>query len=412
MDLRKRLGIRIRRESFASMRFGSGVIVDPDGYIITNAHVVEGAQRVRVVVSRRKLDSSAHIATPDSQQIFEAKIVGRHKEADLALLKIDATQLPAIYPRADVRARQGELVFALGSPEGLRDSVTMGVVSSVARQTDEKSDMFYIQTDAPLNHGNSGGPLVDIDGQLVGINTFMLSEGGGSEGLGFAIPAAIVKFDYENLRQYGHVQRVAYGAAAQAITPVIAAGLGLSKDSGVIISNVIVAGYAFIAGLEVGDVVLSIDGRPINDLPSYMEALYLHSPDQALRIEVLRADKQLSVVVPVKIHHEKIDNIADVPDLQRTFIPKLGIFITDLDDTLKSLLHEEDSAVVVIAPAAGPNVVDSGVQSGDIIRAINRSQVQSVAQLRETVHLLKSGDPVVLQVERGGKLQYVAFEMD
>lgn len=317
-------------------------------------------------------------------QIFDAKIVGRHKKADLALLKIDATHLPAITLRDNVRVRQGELVFAIGSPEGLRDSVSMGVVSSVARLTDNNDEMFYIQTDAPLNPGNSGGPLVDIDGNLIGINTFMLSESGGSEGLGFAIPATVVKFDYENLRRYGHVQRVAFGAKAQTITPTLAEGLGLPRDSGVIISNVAVAGFAYTAGVEVGDIITSIDGRATNDLPSYMEALYLHPVGDVLKLEVLRGNKQMSLVVPVSVHHESIDDLNDIPDLQRTLISMLNIFVSDLNDTLKPLLHdrEGDSAVVVLAQAGGSNAIHTGVESGDIIRAINRTQLQSVSQLQ------------------------------
>jgi serine protease Do len=393
---------------------GSGVIVDSNGYVITNAHVVEGAQRVRVVVSLLASRSEPEARPIHSQQIFDAKILGRHEKSDLALLKIEATHLPAITLRDDVRVRQGELVFAIGSPEGLRDSVTMGVVSSVARQTGTNDSMFYIQTDAPLNPGNSGGPLVDIDGNLVGINTFMLSQGGGSEGLGFAIPAAIVKFDYANLRRYGHVQRVAFGAKAQSITTTLAAGLGLSTNWGVIISNVAPGGFARIAGVEVGDIVKAIDGRPIDDLPSFMEALYLHPPDQVLKIEVLRGETRVSTVVPVTLHYEEVDDLTDVADLQRTFIAELSMFVSDLNDRLKPLLHgdSDDSGVVVIAQAAGANGFDTGVQSGDIIRAINRTQLQSVAQLQATVRQLKSGDPVVLQIERAGKLQYLAFEMD
>ena len=193
---------------------GSGVIVDPHGYIMTNAHVVEGAQRVRVIVPLSSSTSALELQPIHSQQIYEAKIVGRHRQSDLALLKIEATHLPVVPLYDGVPVRQGELVLAIGSPEGLRNSVTMGVVSSVARQTDANDAMFYLQTDAPLNPGNSGGPLVDLDGNLVGINTFMLSEGGGNEGLGFAIPASIVNFDYQSLRKYGHVQRVAFGAQA------------------------------------------------------------------------------------------------------------------------------------------------------------------------------------------------------
>jgi serine protease Do len=393
---------------------GSGVIIDPDGYIITNAHVVQGAQRVRVVVSPPASNSRLEPSSAHSPQIFDAKILGRHRSSDLALLKIEATHLPSISVRDDVRVRQGELVFAIGSPEGLRDSVTMGIVSSVAQQTDNNDTMFYIQTDAPLNPGNSGGPLVDIEGNLLGINTFMLSEGGGSEGLGFAIPASIVKFDYENLRRYGHVERVAFGARAQSITPTLAAGLGLSKNSGVILSNIASGGFARIAGLEIEDIVTAIDGHPIDDLPSFTQALYVHSPDQVMKIEVLRGEKQVSVTVPVTVHHDKVEDLNDLSDLQRTLIPKLSIFVSDMEDELKPLLHndDDDSGVVVIAQAAGSNAIETEVQPGDIIRAINRTRLQSVAQLQAAVRQLNSGDPVVLQIERGGKLQYLAFEMD
>src|SRR5882724_5641228 len=161
---------------------GAGVIVDPDGYIITNAHVVEGAQRIRVILPPPPADSPLDTQPIHAGQILDAKLLGTHKQSDLALLKVEETHLPTVPLRDDARVRQGELVFAIGSPEGLRNSVTMGVVSSVARQPDPEDPRVYIQTDAALNHGNSGGALVDvdIDGNLVGINTLMLSEGGGN----------------------------------------------------------------------------------------------------------------------------------------------------------------------------------------------------------------------------------------
>src|SRR6202011_4518603 len=232
----------------------------------------------------------------------------------------------------DVRVHQGELVFAIGTPEGLRNTVTMGGVSSLARQLDADNPMVYIQTDAALNPGNSGGPLVDIDGNVIGINTLMLSQGGGSEGLGFAIPAAIVNFDYQNLRKTGHVRRVAIGAIAQNITPTLAAGLGLARSWGAIISDTIPRGPAEAAGLQTEDIVLAIDDRPIASLPDFMAALYLHPSDQILKIDVLRSTKRMSFNVPVNVYHEKIDELAEVPDLQQTLIRRLSIFVTDLDD--------------------------------------------------------------------------------
>jgi len=306
------------------------------------------------------------------------------------------------------------LVFAIGSPEGLRDSVSMGVVSSVARQIDPDDSMVYIQTDAALNPGNSGGPLVDIDGNLVGINTLMLSEAGGSEGLGFAIPEAIVNFDYQNLRKYGHVQRVAIGARVQNITPTLAAGLGLARSWGAIISDIRDEGASQAAGLQMGDVVTAIDDRAILGLPDFVAALYLHPADQVLKMDVLRGTSRLSFNLPVTVHHEKLDELAEIPDLQKNFIRKLSIFVTELDGKAKRLLQgsRSDSGILVVGQAAGPNVVETGLEAGDIICAIGRVPLQSMSQFQEMVHNLRPGDPVVLQIERNGKLQYLAFEME
>src|SRR6266851_5102417 len=390
---------------------GTGIIVDPDGYIMTNAHVVEGAQRVRVILRSPTAESSLELEPIHAGQILEARLVGTHKPADLALLKVEATHLPTLPLRSDVPVHQGELVFAIGSPEGLRNTVTMGVVSSLARQLDSDNPMVYIQTDAALNPGNSGGPLVDIDGNVIGINTLMLSEGGGSEGLGFAIPAAIVNFDYRNLRKSGHVQRVAIGARMQNITPTLAGGLGLARSWGAMISDIAAGGAAEAAGLQVDDIVLAIDGRPILGLPDFMTALYLHPADQVLKIDVLRGVNPRSFNVSVKVYHENIDDLADIPDLQKTLVRKLNIFVTDLDGSLLPSTRS-DSGVVVVAQTGGPNAMDTGLQTGDIIRAIDRTPLQSILQLQAMVRNLKSGDPVVLQVERKGKLQYLAFEME
>jgi len=392
---------------------GAGVIVDPDGYIVTNAHVVEGAERIRVILPP-PAESTNEVPPLHAGQILDAKVLGTHKQSDLALLKVEATHLPTVPLRSDVRVRQGELVFAVGSPEGLRDSVTMGVVSSVARQTDPGDPMIYIQTDASINPGNSGGPLVDLDGNLIGINTFMLSESGGNEGLGFAIPAVIVNFDYQNLRKFGHVHRVAIGATTQNITPTLAAGLGLARSWGAIISDLADGGAAEAAGLHIDDIVLSMDGRRILGLPDFMAALYLHPADQVLKIDVLRGESRMSFCVPVTEYHDKIEEFADIPDLKKAMIRKLNIFVADLDEKVKPLVNSArgDAGVVVVAQGGGSNAVDTGLQTGDIIRSIDRTPLQSIAQFRVIDRILKSGDPVVLQVERNGKLQYLAFEIE
>src|ERR1017187_8567701 len=276
---------------------GSGVIVDPEGYIITNAHVVNGAQRIRVILPPPPTESPLELQPIHAGQIFDATVVGTHKDSDLALLKIQAAHLPALPLSDKAQVRQGELVFAVRSPEGLQDSVTIGVVSSVSRQPDPDDPMVYIQTDAAMNPGNSGGPLVDIDGNLIGLNTLILSTGGGSEGLGFAIPAAIVNFDYRNLRKTGHVQRVAVGLRTQNIKPALAAGLGLARSWGAIVCDIADGGAAEAAGLQLNDIVLAVDGRPIQGLPDFIMALYVHPLDQVSKIDVLRGVNPMTFYV-------------------------------------------------------------------------------------------------------------------
>jgi len=393
---------------------GTGIIVDPDGYIMTNAHVVEGAQRIKVILPSPASDSPIELQPIHSGQILEAKLLGIHKQSDLALLKVDATHLPTAALRSDVRVRQGELVFAIGTPEGLRNTVTMGVVSSLARQLDPDKPMVYIQTDASLNPGNSGGPLVDIDGNVIGINTLMLSEGGGSEGLGFAIPAAIVNFDYQNLRKSGRVQRVALGLRTQNITPTLATGLGLARGWGAVISDMAVGGAAEAAGLQLNDIVLAIDGKQILGLPDVVMALYIHPPDRVLKMDVLRGETSMSFYVVVKVYHESIDALADIPGLQKRLVRKLNVFVADLDSNVKPLLQDtrSESGVLVVAQLSGSNSIDTGLETGDIIRAVDRTALQTTSQFETLVHNLSPGDPVVLQVERKGKLQYLAFEME
>ena len=392
---------------------GSGVIIDPDGYIMTNAHVVEGAQRVRVFLPAPPSPSPLEITPVGKRQILDARVVGIHKDSDLALLKVDGQHLPTLPLGTRRSVQPGELVFAIGSPEGLQSSVTMGVVSSVWRQPDPDKAMVYIQTDAPINPGNSGGPLVDLDGYVVGLNTFILSEGGGSEGLGFAIPARIVNFVYQNLRKYGHVHRTEIQANAQNITPALAAGLGLAQSWGVVISDVAPGGPAASAGLQIQDIVLTADGRPILGLPGLTAALYLHPPDEVLTLDVLRGTEKISLNLPALPHHDKADQLADFID-PSSRIGRLGIYVMDFDDRLRAAMPDVRiaSGVVVLGQSLDLNTLTGDLRAGDIIHAINRVSIQSAEQLRSALRQLKPGDPLVLQIERQGQLQYVAAEME
>ena len=391
---------------------GSGVIVDPNGYIITNAHVVEGAQRIRVALPLSS-DAGRSVAA-GKRHILEARLVGVHKETDLALLKIDEKDLPTLVLLAQQRPRVGQLVFAIGSPEGLQNSVAMGVVSAVARQADPDKPLTYIQTDAPINPGNSGGPLVDMNGSVLGINTFILSEGGGSEGLGFAIPARIVDFVYHSLRKYGHVHRVEIGAATQEITPTLADGLQLAQHWGVIIADVKPDGPAAAAGLQVQDIVLTADDRRVETLPQLSSALYLHRLDQVLKLEILRGDQKKILYVPAIEHRDQMDQLFDAADAEKSLVPRLGILAIDLTDDLRTKIGtlRISSGVIVLGRAADLILPDTGLQTGDIIHALNTTPITSMEALRAAVLALKTGDPVVIQVERSDGLTYLSFEME
>ena len=393
---------------------GSGVIVNPDGYIMTNAHVVEGAQRIHVALSVPSANFPDQLVPAGKERIVEARIVGIHKDTDLALLKIEMTGLPTLSLGIRRLVHQGQLVFAMGSPEGLENSVTMGVVSSVARQADPSRPMVYIQTDAPINPGNSGGPLVDSEGYVVGINTFILSEAGGSEGLGFAIPARIVSFVYESLRKYGHVHRIEIKAGAQTITTSLAKGLGLAQDWGVVVDDVIPGGQAEAAGLRIGDIVLKADDRPIGTLPAFTSILYLHPLDEVLKLEVLRGTEHKTLFIPVLEMKDPMDALPDLANSRDNLISRLGILGLDLTDDLRTLVGplRTPSGVIVVARVADFMSSATGLQTGDVIHSVNQSSIDSLSSLRAAMRQIKPHDPVVLQVERAGGLQWLAFDLE
>src|SRR5271166_412385 len=393
---------------------GSGVIVDPDGYIMTNAHVVEGAQRIHVALPMASVDFPDQIAPVGKQRIVEARLIGLHKETDLALITIDQTGLPTLSLGSTRPVHQGQLVFAMGSPEGLENSVTMGVVSAVARQADPNRPMVYIQTDAPINPGNSGGPLVDTDGYVVGINTFILSSAGGSEGLGFAIPARIVQFVYESLRKYGHVHRIEIKAGAQTITDSLAKGLGLAQNWGVVIDDVIPGGPAEAGGLKIGDIVVRADDRLIGTLPAFTAALYLHPLDEVIKLEVLRGTERKTLYIAALEMKDPMDALPDLANPRDNLVSRLGILALTLDDRLRSMLGtlRNSSGVVVVARVAEFLSSASGLQTGDVIHSVNQTPVVSLSSLRGALRETKPHDPVVLQVERGGGFQWLAFEME
>jgi serine protease Do len=348
------------------------------------------------------------------QRVYEAKLIGTTRYADLALIKIEEKGLPFIPLPEQFFFRLGQTVVAIGAPEGLDHTVTKGIISAVGRQPEVDRPMVYVQTDAPINPGNSGGPLIDRNGNLVGINTFIVTSGGGSEGLGFAIPEPIVRFVYTELKEHGIVPNVTIGAHAQSITPALAAGLKLPQDWGVILSDVDSGGPAAAAGLRPKDIVTAIDGVGIDSLPKYTARLYVHKRNTPIRMEVLRDNKPVAVSITAVAAPPMIDNLSDLINPQRDLLASLGIFVIDLRHSqVGAMLNlRSDNGVLVAGLLGGEPATAADLSSGDVIRAVNGTPLESSQQLRQILAGLKPGDAVVLEVERQSVLQYVAFEME
>jgi serine protease Do len=393
---------------------GAGVIVDPDGYIITNYHVVKGADRVRVVLTPpASEESQARALLKTHGKILPARIVGVSKLIDLAVLKVEATGLPTLSLGRYDRVQKGEIVLAFGSPQGLENSVSFGLVSSVLRQQSSDDQMVYIQTDAAINPGNSGGPLVDVDGNVVGIDTFIYTKSGGNEGLGFAIPGGIVRYAYDQIRKYGRVRRRAIGADLQSLTPDLAQGLGLPTEIGVIVSDVTPGGPADTAGLKTEDVVVALDGLPVDNVPLFTLGLYLMGGESA-RLQVLRGEKKLDINVTVVEPKNDVRQLSELSDPGKGMIARLGIVgVTITPEVLEfmgSLRHE--SGVAVASIVSDELAVDSGLAEGDVIHSLNKARITTVEELRAEFNKLKPGEPAAMQVERNGKLTYLTFEME
>jgi serine protease Do len=390
---------------------GSGVIVDERGYIVTNAHVVRGAMRIRVEIP---IVPAGQSLLARRARVVGAQLVGADEETDLAVLKVEATGLRALPFGDSDEVRSGQLVLAFGSPLGLQNSVSLGIVSSVARQLEPESPMVYIQTDADINPGNSGGPLVDARGRLIGVNTLTVSSPGGG-GPGFAAPSNIVRAVFDQIRQHGRVRRGEIGVRAQTITPTLAAGLGLARDDGAVLADVAPGGPADRAGLSIGDVVVTLDGKPIENGRQLHVNLYRRAVGDLVRLEVLRDGKRVSASVSVTERADALSSAAALADPRENVVARLGILGVTLDPRIAAMVPglRATAGVVVASASAGAFDSENGrLEPGDIIHAVNGQWVADLAALRAAVDGLTPGAAIVLQVERRGGLLFLALTVD
>jgi serine protease Do len=392
---------------------GSGIIIASDGWIVTNAHVVQGGRRIRVRLTPEATSSTPHSGA-SRHGLFEAKLVVADRDTDLALLKIEATGLPTLELSDSSDLKQGQLVLAFGSPLGLDNSVSMGVVSSVARQLDPDSPTIYVQTDAAINPGNSGGPLVDTSGHVVGINTLILTQSGGNEGIGLAIPSNVVRSVYNQVRNEGHVHHHQIGLLARNITPALASGLGLDREEGVLIEDVLPESPADRAGLMPGDIVLSMNEKRVQNIRQFALGLYSFVVGENAKLEIQRGKQTISCEVPVTENQNLQAHLADLVAKQQTKIPQLGTLVLTLDEKLLSMLPplRNRFGVVVAGKESEGAYIGEGPLPGDVIYSVNGTPVDSVGSLRSTLDDFKDADTIVLQVERLGSLRYLVLETD
>jgi Do/DeqQ family serine protease len=375
---------------------GSGVLVRPDGVIVTNHHVIEGADSLKVVLSDRRE--------------FDAKLLLDDSHSDLAVLKIDTKgeKLPTL-PFADTRKLQvGDLVLAIGNPFGLQQTVTSGIVSALARTDVTKNDFsFFIQTDASINRGNSGGALVDMDGDLVGINTAIFSQSGDSNGIGFAIPAEMVKRVVDSAVSGGKLVRPWLGVKGQPVTQDLARSLGLSAPQGLLVSDIYPGGPAAKAGLQRGDVVLSANGAAVNDEASLKYRAATQQPGTQIALAVVRNGKRLTLNAPASPAPRAPADPREITNIS----PLQGVHVVTLSPAQAQDLGVDPfltGAIIDQLNGAGL-AARVGFRPGDVIYAVNGEPVRSSADLDR---LMKSGARAWrIGVQRGGEKNEIQVQL-
>jgi serine protease Do len=375
---------------------GSGFIVAPEGYVVTNQHVVRNASEIVVTLhDGRKLS---------------AELVGIDEKTDLAVLKVDSDKdLPyASFGDSDV-TRVGDWVVAIGNPFGLGGSATAGIVS--ARGRDIQSGPFddFFQIDAPINQGNSGGPLFNLKGQVIGINTAIFSPNGGNVGIGFAIPANLAKGVIDQLRETGHVERGFLGVTIQPVDEDIAESLGLASETGALVANVVRGGPADKAGIQAGDVILSIDGDDVEQVKELTRKIAELSPDHEAKVVVLRDGERETLEVRIgTTPSESEPRRADASAAPSG----LGLTLSELTPSARAQFgipeDVEGALVIDVDPASG--AAEKGLQPGDVIVSVNQKTVSSVSEVKSEIDRQKAGDreSVLLRVVRGGEASFVA----
>ncbi len=384
-------GPRQRQQPQRSL--GSGFVIDPEGYILTNNHVVENADEIVVRL--------------DNEQEHKATLVGKDPKTDLALLKIDgASGLTAVSLGDSDTLRVGEWVMAIGNPFGLDHSVTSGIVSAKGRFIGAGNYDDYIQTDAAINPGNSGGPLLNLRGEVVGINSAIFSRTGGNIGIGFAIPVNLAKELVPQLRERGKVTRGWLGVLIQKVTPEIAESLGLDQARGALVADVVANGPAAAAGVKVGDVIVEFDGHAVNE-SNELPMLVARTPlEKQVTLKVVRDKESMDLAVTIAELQDEEAQLASAGDSE-----KLGLSVQTLTPEIaENLGVSETKGVVVSSVESGSAAEDAGIRRGDVILEVNREVVEDADDYRAALKKVEKGKNVLLLVRRGDNTIFLALK--
>jgi serine protease Do len=391
----KQFGQRMQpQQPRAEHGLGSGVIISPDGYIVTNNHVVDGATDVRVTMSDRR--------------ILPARVIGTDPLTDLAVIKVEGSNLPNAPWGDSTKLHPGQTVLAFGNPFGFRFTVTRGIVSALNRPNmsgdDARKPGQFIQTDAAINPGNSGGPLVNARGEVVGINTFLVSPSGSFSGMGFAIPTQIVRPTVEKLVQYGKVTHGYMGIGIADVTPDNSKFFHMDKAIGAVVSQIEPGSPGAKGGLKVGDVITQIDGKEVNDAGELQVVVGQKNPDTTIHLQVMRDGKSVTVPVTLEAMGSRDKNSKETADAVKGK-PRWGVGLSDMTPEMREQLQapSELHGAVIQQVQPGSPADNAGLQSGDVIVEVNRQPVQNAADVQKALSSVAQGaDAMVLVWSNGG----------
>ena len=390
---------------------GSGFIVDSSGYVVTNNHVIQDADEIKVILQ-------------DNTNL-DAKVIGRDKKTDLAVLKVNSKKpLPAVSFGDSNKIRVGDWIIAIGNPYGLGGTVTAGIISARARDIQSGPYDEYLQTDAPINRGNSGGPMFNMDGEVVGVNTAIFSPSGGSIGIGFAIPSSLVKNIADQLREHGKIRRGWLGVHIQSVTPEIAQTLSMSTPKGALIAGVSADGPAEKGGIQTGDVILSFDGKDISEMRRLPLMVAETEVDKTVNVKILRKGEE--VTLRVKVGELKGKNDPDDEDEKPVEKPTpsapaadkvddLGISVSPVNDKLRSRFDIAKNVKGLVVIKINPDSItnDQGLQVGDVISEAAQQELQASKELADLVKTSKKDNkPLLLLVHHKDDMRFVAIRFD